>query len=118
MTQPASQPIALPTTQPRLLHVDNLRTALTVLVVIHHAAIGYSNVPLWYYTEPATDSSGTLLDVVLVLNQSFFMGAFFLISALFVPAPTTARAPAVSSPNDCCAWASRCWPGCWCCAPW
>jgi glucan biosynthesis protein C len=85
MTHSASEPIALPTRQPRLLHVDNLRTALTALVVIHHSAIGYSNVPLWYYTEPATDPSGTLLDVVLLLNQAFFMGAFFFLSALFVP---------------------------------
>jgi glucan biosynthesis protein C len=81
-----THPLRAPrTTHPRLSYVDNLRTALTVLVVLHHAAITYSNVPLWYYTEPATDPSGTLLDLLLVLNQSFFMGAFFLISALFAP---------------------------------
>jgi glucan biosynthesis protein C len=81
-----THPLPAPrTTHPRLSYVDNLRTALTVLVVVHHAAITYSNVPLWYYTEPATDPSGTLLDLLLVLDQSFFMGTFFLISALFVP---------------------------------
>jgi peptidoglycan/LPS O-acetylase OafA/YrhL len=85
MTRPASRPTVSPTTYPRLLYVDNLRTALTALVVIHHAAITYSTIPLWYYKEPATDASATLLDVLLVLNQAFFMGAFFLISALFVP---------------------------------
>jgi glucans biosynthesis protein C len=85
MTRPANQPTASLTTYPRLLYVDNLRTALTALVVIHHAAIGYSNIPGWYYVEPPTDSSATLLDVLLLLNQAFFMGAFFLISALFVP---------------------------------
>ncbi|CAL9373350.1 hypothetical protein SUDANB121_00918 [Nocardiopsis dassonvillei] len=74
-----------PTGLPRLFHLDNLRTALTVLVVLHHAAIAYSNVPRWYYLETATDPSGTLLDLVLVLNQAFFMGAFFLIAGLFVP---------------------------------
>jgi glucan biosynthesis protein C len=85
MTRPASQPTTSPTTYPRLLYVDNLRTALTALVVIHHAAIGYSNIPGWYYVEPPTDSTATLLDVLLLINQAFFMGAFFLISALFVP---------------------------------
>jgi acyltransferase-like protein len=85
MTQSASRPVAPPTAHPRLLDVDNLRTALTALVVVHHCAIGYSNVPLWYYTEPATDPSATLLDVLLLLNQAFFMGAFFLLAALFVP---------------------------------
>ncbi|TDD22264.1 acyltransferase family protein [Nonomuraea diastatica] len=85
MTQPVNQPAAPPTTSPRLLYVDNLRTALMALVVIHHSAIGYSTIPKWYYTEPPADPSGTLLDVMLVFNQAFFMGAFFLISGLFVP---------------------------------
>ncbi|MGS2647602.1 acyltransferase family protein [Streptosporangium sp. LJ11] len=91
MTQPVNRPTAQATPStpsprsPRLLHVDNLRTALMALVVIHHSVIAYSNVPRWYYTEPPSDPSGTLLDLVIVLNQAFFMGAFFLISALFVP---------------------------------
>ncbi|MEO3790193.1 acyltransferase [Nonomuraea sp. B10E15] len=84
MTQPVNQQAAPPTTAPRLLHVDNLRTALMALVVIHHSVIAYSNVQGWYYTEPA-DSSGGLLDLLLVVNQAFFMGAFFLVSGLFVP---------------------------------
>jgi peptidoglycan/LPS O-acetylase OafA/YrhL len=86
MTRPVNQPTASATTYPRLRYVDNLRTALTALVVIHHAALGYSNIPGWFYVEPPTDSSATLLDVLILLNQAFFMGAFFLISALFVPA--------------------------------
>jgi hypothetical protein len=82
MTQSAPPPA---TTRTRLLHVDNLRVALTALVVVHHAAIAYSHIPLWYYAEPATDPSATLLDILLALDQSFFMGAFFLIAGLFVP---------------------------------
>ena len=85
MTQSAAQPAAPPTTRSRLLYVDNLRTVLTMLVVIHHAAVTYSNIPLWYYTEPATDPSGAFLDGMLMVNQAFFMGAFFLIAGLFVP---------------------------------
>jgi peptidoglycan/LPS O-acetylase OafA/YrhL len=82
MTQPAP-PLAI--NRSRLFHVDNLRIALTALVVVHHAAIAYSHIPLWYYMEPATDPSATLLDILLLLDQSYFMGAFFLISGLFVP---------------------------------
>jgi glucans biosynthesis protein C len=85
MTRPADQPTVPLTAARRLSYVDNLRTALTVLVIVHHCAIGYSNVPLWYYVEPAADASGTLLDLLLLLNQSFFMGAFFLVSGFFVP---------------------------------
>lgn len=85
MTRPAHRASTSPATSARLGYVDNLRTALTALVVIHHSAIGYSNVPGWYYTKAPTDSSATLLDVLLVVDQAFFMGAFFLISAFFVP---------------------------------
>jgi fucose 4-O-acetylase-like acetyltransferase len=93
MTRPVNRPIVSPTTYPRLFYVDNLRTALTALVVIHHAAIGYSHIQAWYYVEPPTDSSATLLDVLLLLNQAFFMGAFFLISALFVPGAYDRKGP-------------------------
>ena len=70
----------------RLLYIDNLRILLTGLVVIHHAAVIYSDFPIWYYPEPAKDRSGVALDVLLILNQTFFMGFFFLISGYFVPA--------------------------------
>ncbi|MEV0618908.1 acyltransferase family protein [Nonomuraea sp. NPDC050404] len=85
MTPSTNELTAAPTTSSRLLHVDNLRTVLMALVVIHHSVIAYSNVPSWYYIEPPADSSATILDLLLVFNQAFFMGAFFLISALFVP---------------------------------
>lgn len=69
----------------RLRYLDNLRVLLTALVVLHHAAITYSNIPIWFYTEPAQDPSGGLLDLLVVLNQTFFMGLFFMISGYFVP---------------------------------
>ncbi|GAB3484810.1 acyltransferase family protein [Nocardiopsis coralliicola] len=69
----------------RLGAFDNLRILLTVLVVVHHAALTYGNIPLWYYTEPAQDPTGGILDLVVMLNQTFFMGFFFLISGFFVP---------------------------------
>ncbi len=84
--------------RPRLFYLDNLRILLTVLVVLFHAAITYGNIPnwyyaaiiygnipIWYYTEPARDSSGAALDLLVMFNQTFFMGLFFLIAGYFVP---------------------------------
>lgn len=70
----------------RLAYIDNLRIALTVLVVIHHAAVTYGNLPVFYYYEAAKDGSGLALDVLVVFNQTFFMGFFFMLSGYFVPA--------------------------------
>jgi glucan biosynthesis protein C len=82
-TSQQEQVVASPAT--RLRYLDNLRVFLTVLVVLHHAAITYGNIPIWYYNEPPQDPSGGLLDLLVVLNQTFFMGLFFLISGYFVP---------------------------------
>lgn len=71
--------------QPRLYYLDHLRVALTVLVVLHHVAIAYANISDWYYDDPADDPTSTLLAVFLGLNQTFFMGLFFLISGFFTP---------------------------------
>jgi glucan biosynthesis protein C len=75
------------TSQNRLIFADNLRTALVVLVVLHHLAVIYgANYP-FYYVEPA--HSDILAVIVLVifqlLNQAYFMGFFFLLSGYFTP---------------------------------
>ncbi|WP_049569771.1 acyltransferase family protein [Nonomuraea sp. SBT364] len=74
-----------PRTTTRLYAVDNLRVLLTVLVVLHHVALTYGNIPMWFYVEPAEDPSGLALDILVVMNQAFFMGFFFLISGFFTP---------------------------------
>jgi len=51
---------------------------------------------IWHYLKPPTDPSGVFLDVIPVLNQSFFMGAFFLISRSSRRARTTGRVPSRS----------------------
>lgn len=94
MTQQKAPPTTTtpgPTTRARLFFVDNLRVVLTVLVVLHHAALTYSNIPLWYYTEPAQDPSGHVLDLFIMLNQTFFMGMFFLLAGYFVPGAADRR---------------------------
>ncbi|GAA4219916.1 peptidoglycan/LPS O-acetylase OafA/YrhL [Streptosporangium album] len=73
------------TTTARLRYIDNLRVALTALVVLHHVALTYGNIPLWFYAEPAKDSSGVALDILVTFDQAFFMGLFFLISGFFTP---------------------------------
>jgi glucans biosynthesis protein C len=69
----------------RRLYVDNLRVALTVLVVLDHVAVTYSHVALWYYSDPAEGGWGTAFTTFAEVNQIFFMGFFFLISGFFVP---------------------------------
>jgi len=72
-------------TRTRLSYLDNLRVVLTALVVLHHVAVTYSHIPLWYYYEAPHDDSATALDVFLALNQAYFMGFFFLIAGYFTP---------------------------------
>jgi len=71
--------------------VDNLRVALTVLVVLHHVALTYGNIPVWFYTEPAQDPTGGLLDLLVIINQTYFMGLFFLLAGYFVPGAVDRR---------------------------
>lgn len=94
MTQqpaPALSPEATPPPPRRLHYVDNLRVAMTVLVVLHHVALTYGNIPVWYYTEPAQDPTGGLLDLFVIVNQTYFMGLFFLLAGYFVPAARDRR---------------------------
>jgi glucans biosynthesis protein C len=81
MTEAMTRPRA----DTRLHYLDNLRVLLTVFVVLHHSALTYSDIPLWYYTEHPHDSSSVALDIFLVFNQSYFMGFFFLIAGFFTP---------------------------------
>ncbi|KAF2451031.1 hypothetical protein P171DRAFT_516768 [Karstenula rhodostoma CBS 690.94] len=74
---------------PRTHSLDNLRTFLTVLVILHHASIPYSGLGSWPY-EPSPNSPSAEADlstIVLILfniiNQTFSMALFFLISGYF-----------------------------------
>lgn len=81
-----------PTTT-RLGYVDNLRVLLTVLVLAHHSALTYGALPLWYWTEPSTGPSGVALMLLVIVNQFYFMGFFFLLSGLFVPGSVDRKGP-------------------------
>ncbi|GAA2214774.1 acyltransferase [Nonomuraea monospora] len=78
----------------RLWFADNLRILLTSLVVLHHVAVMYSGLPLWYYIEPPTSAAaGAVLSIFVVVNQAWFMGAFFLLSGYFTPGSYDRKGP-------------------------
>ena len=71
----------------RHFYIDRLRVLLTGLVIFHHTAITYGASGGWFYRERASDASASsqLLTLFCAVNQSFFMGAFFLLAGLYVP---------------------------------
>jgi PAS domain S-box-containing protein len=70
----------------RLLYIDNIRTFLTILVLLHHLMITYAGSGSWIYTENQQDLvTGVIGSIFCGVNQAFFMGLFLLISAYFVP---------------------------------
>lgn len=70
----------------RILYIDNIRILLVCLVITTHTAATYGAFGGWYYTYPNTTfEASAILTLVTTLNQTFFMGLFFLISAYFIP---------------------------------
>jgi hypothetical protein len=69
---------------PRSHQLDNLRTFLTLLVIYHHTAISYGGSGNWGYASryhrPLFSPPLTAFNA---LNQTFFMGTFFLLSGHF-----------------------------------
>lgn len=85
-TKPLSaQTEILTSAQPqKLFYIDNLRIILTILVILHHTFVTYGAPGGWYYNEK-TSNMGALIPMTMFvsLNQSFFMGFFFLLAAYF-----------------------------------
>ena len=71
----------------RLLFIDNIRWVMIMLVLSMHAAVTYSGVGSWYYTEGAAPGTTGLVVFVTyqAFLQSFFMGLLFFIAGYFVP---------------------------------
>ena len=75
-------------TSGRLFFVDHWRALLAILVVLHHVALVYgASLQGYYYVEPPFTSPTAFRDLLVfaMLNQGWFMGAFFLISGYFTP---------------------------------
>ncbi len=64
--------------------IDQLRILLTGLVILHHAAIVYGGAGGWYWRQEA-DGSNALLVLFNAVNQSYFMGFFFLLAGYYTP---------------------------------
>ena len=84
-----------PPSRPRLLYIDNLRILLTILVILHHLAIGYGAPGNNIYIEKGQIStvSTILMTLFVAINQSFFMGFFFMISSYFIPRSYDRKGP-------------------------
>jgi len=87
IARPSSQVISAPkAVADRLFFLDNLRWALTILVILHHLSITYGAEGSWYYVEqPTNELAQLILTLFTGLNQGYFMGLFFLIAGYFVP---------------------------------
>lgn len=87
-----TQVVAKPTkvgeqTRTRFAYIDNLRIYLTLLVILHHAAIAYGGAGDWAIRDVVTDElSPILLSIFNGINQAYFMAAFFLLAGYFTPA--------------------------------
>jgi glucan biosynthesis protein C len=90
-----TRPDVLPVSRPaRVSSIDNLRVFLTLLVVVHHSAAPYGNLDAWpKWQQSAPSPAAGLLDLLLLVNQTFFMGFFFLLSGYFAPGAVDRRGP-------------------------
>src|ERR1700734_3007689 len=72
----------------RDFYIDNLRSAMTALVILHHTAITYGAIGGWFWGEvqPSRSPSSILLILFCSTNQAYFMGFFFLLAGYFSPA--------------------------------
>lgn len=64
----------------RLASLDNLRTLMVLLVLIFHSAASYSSVPFWPFHE---DNPSKLIDLFMLLVDSFAMAILFFIAGYF-----------------------------------
>ncbi len=75
--------------RPKLYGFSMLRAGLTLLVVFHHTAITYGASGGWFYREYQTnldDLQSLAMSLFCAVDQSFFMGFFFLLAGYFTPA--------------------------------
>lgn len=70
----------------RAYFLDRIRVILTILVIAHHSAITYGASGGWFIKlAPENGPSGLALTLFAAVNQSFFMGFFFLIAGYLTP---------------------------------
>jgi hypothetical protein len=86
-TAAPAQVHAVPKAEARIAALDRTRTFLTLVVLVHHAAIPYTH---FGHTDP---KSWIGFDVIILATDSFFMAMFFFLSGLFVWTSLARRGP-------------------------
>jgi surface polysaccharide O-acyltransferase-like enzyme len=78
----------------KINYIDHLKVVLTMLVILHHTFIAYGAPGGWYYSQKTTVTGAIIpMTVFVAVNQAFFMGFFFFLSALFVPSSYDKKGP-------------------------
>src|ERR1700709_1295300 len=76
---------ALIPTKPKIAYIDRLKVILTALVILHHTFITYGAPGGWYYFQKTTSEAAKIpMTLFVAVNQAFFMGFFFFLSAYFI----------------------------------
>jgi glucans biosynthesis protein C len=68
---------------PRENDLDNLRSFLTALMIVHHTAIAYGGSGAWEFKSRCFPVVSPALTAFNAINQTFFMGLFFFLSGHF-----------------------------------
>jgi surface polysaccharide O-acyltransferase-like enzyme len=93
MPNSESQP-ALIQPKAKINYIDHLKVVLTMLVILHHTFIAYGAPGGWYYSQKTTIAGAIVpMTAFVSVNQAFFMGFFFFLSALFVPSSYDKKGP-------------------------
>ncbi|HVW95624.1 MAG TPA: acyltransferase family protein [Mucilaginibacter sp.] len=80
----ATPSVIVPAQKKKICYIDNLKVLLTVLVILHHTFITYGAPGGWYYTQKTTRAGALIpMTMFVAINQAFFMGFFFFLSAYF-----------------------------------
>lgn len=88
----AANAVPAPAPKKRLWFLDNLRVALTVLVIFHHVGQAYGPTGgFWAFENP---ERWPYLGFFFWTNASFFMGLFFFIAGFFLPGSFGRNGPA------------------------
>lgn len=84
--QTLSPTSVIPKQSKKVFYIDNLRVGLITLVVLQHVLITYGVQGGWYYAQKTTLVGAVIpMTLLAIINQSFFMGLFFFVSAYFIP---------------------------------
>lgn len=72
----------------RAFFLDNLKVALTCLVIANHGSQAYTSINTGWVIQQGNipEINDQIIGLFLSINNTFFMALFFLISAYFIPA--------------------------------